>query len=529
MKTYLKPPEFPLIEVSKRNDLVDRLVEIIDVHEHNLQIYKEENERLKGIIAELQNAPKKPDIKPSSIEKPLSQKPSRSYEPKGPKADRLTIHEQLILRPQEIPHGSMFKGHRTYFVQDIELKPHNTLFKLERWLLPNGRYLQGSLPEAYKGYHFGPTLRTFILQQYYQARVTKPKLLQQLHSWGIEISGGELSFLLSSNTLILEKELKEAINTAFKNSSYIQTDDTGARHSGKNHICTHIGNDFFTYFNTGTSKSRLHFLELLNQKENYLINEACLDYLKQHSSLQVIKSMTKHAGKKYNKEELEAFKEEFHLGKNQERILREAMTIGSLTEYLGEKFIILSDGAPQYAVLNHAGCWVHALRLLEKEYPIRKEKAETILVKLRCIYHHLKRYKKAPTPLFKKRLDIYFDQICDLRTGSKGFDAALERFFLNKQDLLRVLEAPEIPLHNNGSENDLREYVVRRKISGGTRSDLGKRSRDVFCSLLKTCMKLSINFWAFLEDKIVRKETYDLVELILRKASSKISQAVALG
>lgn len=517
MVTLLKLPEFPLIHFSKRNDVVERLVEIIDVYAHNTKVYKEENERLKGIIAELQNAPKKPKIKPSSVEKPSSKKVPRKHKQKKSKIDRLVIHEHRILRPSEIPSGSIFKGYRTYFVQDIELKSYNTLFKIERWQLPDGSYLSVSIPNAYKGFHFGPQLRTFILQQYYQARVTRPKLLQQLQSWGIEISSGEIDFILTTYTDSIDKELSLAAHIGIENSSYIQTDDTGARHAGKNHVCTQIGNHLFTYFNTSTSKSRLNFLELLNKQQHYTINKACIEYLQQHSSMQLIKTLAKHEGRNFSREEVETFLKENVCGKHQKRRVLEALNIGFLVKHLGENFVVLSDGAPQYAVLNHAGCWVHALRLLEKEYPICKGKSEKIVQKLRRIYHHLKRYKKTPSLLFRKRLETYFDLVCDLKTGSKGFDNALQRFCLNKQDLLRVLEAPEIPLHNNMSENDLREYVVRRKISGGTRSDLGKRSRDVFCSLLKTCLKLEIKFWDFLEDYIYRRQTYSLAEQIMQK------------
>jgi hypothetical protein len=45
------------------------------------------------------------------------------------------------------------------------------------------------------------------------------------------------------------------------------------------------------------------------------------------------------------------------------------------------------------------------------------------------------------------------------------------------------------------SETDIREYVKRRKISGGTRSEAGRRDRDTFASLKKTCRKLSVSFW----------------------------------
>src|SRR5436190_12511348 len=65
----------------------------------------------------------------------------------------------------------------------------------------------------------------------------------------------------------------------------------------------------------------------------------------------------------------------------------------------------------------------------------------------------------------------------------------------HKADLLRVLQRPEVPLHNNAMESDIREYVKRRKISGGTRSDAGRRCRDTFASLKKTCRKLGVRFW----------------------------------
>jgi hypothetical protein len=72
----------------------------------------------------------------------------------------------------------------------------------------------------------------------------------------------------------------------------------------------------------------------------------------------------------------------------------------------------------------------------------------------------------------------------------------------HKDDLLRVLERPEVPLHNNGMESDIRGYVKVRKISGSTRSATGRRCRDTFASLKKTCRKLGENFWAYLKDRI---------------------------
>ena len=71
-----------------------------------------------------------------------------------------------------------------------------------------------------------------------------------------------------------------------------------------------------------------------------------------------------------------------------------------------------------------------------------------------------------------------------------------------KELLLVVLDHPEIPLHNNLSENDIRQYVKKRKISAGTRSDLGRRCRDTFLSLKTTCRKLGYRFWGYLSDRL---------------------------
>ena len=65
-----------------------------------------------------------------------------------------------------------------------------------------------------------------------------------------------------------------------------------------------------------------------------------------------------------------------------------------------------------------------------------------------------------------------------------------------------VLERPEIPLHTNGSENDIRCYVTRRKISAGTRSEAGRDCCDAFLSLGKTCDKLGIAAWDHLGSRL---------------------------
>ena len=89
----------------------------------------------------------------------------------------------------------------------------------------------------------------------------------------------------------------------------------------------------------------------------------------------------------------------------------------------------------------------------------------------------------------------------------------------NKAELLGVWEKPWLPLHNNLSECDIREYVKKRKISGSTRSEQGRRCRDTFTSLKKTCRKHGIAFWGYLIDRISCANTILPLPDIIRQAA----------
>ncbi len=100
-----------------------------------------------------------------------------------------------------------------------------------------------------------------------------------------------------------------------------------------------------------------------------------------------------------------------------------------------------------------------------------------------------------------------FDRIFTRVAGFPELDEVVARLHANKDELLLVLDRPEIPLHTNGSENDIRSYVTKRKISGETRSAAGKQARDTFLSLLKTCSKLAISFWDYLGARLKIPDT----------------------
>ena len=107
-------------------------------------------------------------------------------------------------------------------------------------------------------------------------------------------------------------------------------------------------------------------------------------------------------------------------------------------------------------------------------------------------YASLKAYRLKPGPRRAAALRARFDRIFLRRTGFVTLDRLLKRLHANKAELLMVLDRPETPLNTNGSETDIRCYVTRRKVSAGTRSDVGRDCRDAFLGLAKTCDKLGI-------------------------------------
>ena len=159
---------------------------------------------------------------------------------------------------------------------------------------------------------------------------------------------------------------------------------------------------------------------------------------------------------------------------------------------------IHGDGAGQFNVFVRSLCWIHE----ERHYR-----------------------KLIPSDNLKEKLNTAFDALFKNKTTtSPTLNHQLAKTYAKKIEFLRVLERPETPLHNNGTETDAREMVVKRKIPGGTRSEEGQKCRDTFISIKKTCMKLEICFLKFLEDRIGRLfEIPRLSQIILTRSAKQAS------
>jgi hypothetical protein len=512
-------------EISEADDtpLVRQLLAIISAQQERLQQLEDEIARLKGLKT-------RPVIAPSCLETPPRKPPAPGR--KRPGSDKRSKTAQLIITDEKViplidkPPRSTFKGYEEYIVQELVIEPRVILYRRERWQAPDGYTLTAPLPpEVIPGSHFGPNLIGFIVHQYHHQHVTQPLLWEQLDQFGIDISMGQLSRILTDQKETFHQEKDQLLPAALEVSPYVQVDDTGARHKGRNGYCTQIGNDLFASFESTNSKSRLNFLELLRRPHtDYVINEIAVNYWEEQKLAAAVVEKLRQGPYQFG-DATEWHARLLELGITAERHIRiasEGALLGSLIAHgVSSELGILSDGAGQFDVLVHIACWIHAERPLTRMVPYSDEHRaaiEKVRERIWELYQDLKAYRLEPAEAQRPILEARFDELCAKRTNFPSVDTVLKGMTEKRADLLRVLDRPEVPLHNNLSEGHMRDYVKKRKISGSTRSESGRRARDTFASLKKTCRRLGVNFWEYLQDRLRgRGQIPPLAELIRRK------------
>jgi hypothetical protein len=451
---------------------------------------------------------------------------------RGKGSKRLIIDEDRIVAAAAP--GSRLKGYEDYVVQELVVRRHVIRFRRERRLMPDGTWVVARLPTGIVG-HFGPELRRLVLAQYHRGQVTVPRLVAQLHDLGIAISKRQVVRLLTDPGAGFLSEATDVRRAGLETARWITVDDTGARHAGRNAVCTQIGNDHFTWFATTGSKSRVNFLGLLRAGHgDYVINDAALGYMRRHNlAASVVAKLARHRARRLGDEAAwRDHLERLGLGASgglteAARTATEGALWGSITDHgLLADAVIISDGAGQFNVGHHALCWVHAERLIHSLIGFtegQRAALERIRARLWWFYADLKTYGRDPTAAGKRALSRRFDRIFTARTEFVTLDRLLARLHANKDKLLVALERPDIPLHTNGSENDIRCQVTRPKISAGTRSDAGRDCRDGFLGLMKTCDKLDVRFWDYLGSRLKVPDAPivpSLPELIRQRAAT---------
>lgn len=504
-------------EINDLRLLVRLLKNELDAYKNENARLKEEVQSLKDENAILKKLKPRPKIPPNTLEGPANQnqqnngkdKIRRGKHPRRQKTNRLVIHQRVRIKPETLLPGAIFKGIQKFTVQDIVFEIKNTVYERERWLLPNGTYWNGELPKNING-HYGPTLTAYALYEHYECRVTEPQLLRSLHAKGILISAGQLSNLLIENKEKFHEEKEDLLPAGIEATGQIQVDDIGARHLGKNAYTTIVGNALFAFFSTEYSKSRLNFLKILHGKTPYyLLNEDTWSYIEGQAPQSRLRGYL----------ELGCPSEPMDLATwvkfmtsrgifstEQIRLASEAALLASLIHNgIPRDLKIHADDARQFDVFINSLCWIHEERHYRKFQvfnPETEQAIATVRSEIWELYEKLKAYKEAPTETERLRLTEEFDPIFQQTTSSPLLNARLALTYEKKDRLLRVLEYSTTPLHNNSTETDGRAGVVIKKVSAGTRSDMGKRARDTFLSLKQTTRKLGISFWDYLFDRL---------------------------
>ena len=442
----------------------------------------------------------------SEVEKPDDATRRQRSQPPSP-----PVSEEHSITPEDIPEGSVRHGRESFTVQELEIKAKAVRYWLEQWLTPEGKTISGRPPDNLHGHHFGPQLQAFVLLQHYGCAVPQPQLLELLWDAGIAISAGQLSNLLTKGHDAFHAEKDELLATGIRCSHYLQTDDTGARHQGQNGYCTVIVNDLFTWFGTTGSKCRENFLSLMHRPwATYVLNPHALDYLKkQHLAKKWQRVLEQyHEVHFLSRKAWEGFMDDIGLKEHPKlrQTISAGMIYGSLIHHGFDPHIVtLSDGARQFDVFDHAQCWLHAARPLEKVIPVNEQQANAqywCLSWFWDIYRDLKAFKAEPSEAKANVIRQGFDSLVYTQTCCRELQGALGGLEVIKKELLLVLDDPSLPLHNNLSESQIREHVKRRRISGGTRSEAGRQCRDTFASLKKTCRQHGLSFWDYLTDRI---------------------------
>jgi hypothetical protein len=442
-------------------NIIESQSEIIESQKKDIQSLKDEVNRLKGEKGKPKISPNVPEKEDDTQNLGTTEKKKWTKSEKKPriKIDRTEVKyvDKTILPPD-----AKRRGYRTIIIQNIKFATDNVEYKLEYYHSESEKKTyEAKLPDDIKG-EFGTELKAFIVYLYFGCRVTENKIKTILEESGIIISEGQISNILTKERKEeMTKEKEDIFIAGMENSSYLHMDDTGMKHKGINHHLHVICTALFSVF----------FIELKKDRKT-------------------IKKI-----------------------------------LGLMDDETLEK-ILLSDDARQYygIAMWHALCWIHEIRLCKKLNPVieyHRLLLEKFISKLWDYYDKLDDYQDKPDEKVKEELEKQFDELFSTITGYAELDKRIALSKEKKEELLLVLKFPEIPLHNNPAELALREGVVKRKISNGTRSDDGKAAWENMMSIMDTCRKHGISLYDYIKDIFSgKREMTRLSTLIAQKAST---------
>ena len=449
---------------------------------------------------------------------------------------KIDREEKCPVDASELPPDAEFKGYEEKVVQDLLIKTDNVKFKRELYYSAseNKTYV-GDVPKGYEG-EYGPHINSHIVSMKYVNIMSIPKIKEFFNNFGILISTSYISerLTIQKHMDVFHREKSKMYDSSLEVSSYQQIDDTGSRVDGHNYYTHVVCNPLCTVFFTTERKDRLTILDVLRNFESrsFLFNEETFSLLEQLKIPKKIFSVLHEVApeKVLTEEEMNCLLEEVFTepgkGKLHRSRVMEAAAIASYHSETGIPVVklLVCDDAPQFKLITDemSLCWVHDGRhykRLNPIVPLHRDELTAFRQRYWKYYRKLFNYKHNPTAEDAESLSAEFDTLFLTKTGYEELDKRITKSKAKKGELLTVLKHPEVPLHNNLSENGARTQKRREDVSLHTKSEEGTRAKDTMMSIVETCKKLGVSAYHFIYDRVSQSfELPSLADVIKKKS-----------
>lgn len=437
-------------------NLVEELKRENTALREEVQRLRDENNRLKGEQG-------KPSVKAGARPSKHSSEPERRQPKqwrKGRKIAQIKIdrEEVLAVDRSSLPADARFKGSEPVVVQDRSIRTDNIRFLKEKFHSASQpqSYL-AELPAGYQG-EFGPGLQALGLVQSYSCGMTEPKVQEFLANFGIQISAGQISHLLSQPDPTWQQEKEALYQAGLSSSEWQHVDETATRLNGANHYCHIVCNPLYPAYFTRPSKDRLTVISILqNQSEpQFLFNQARPTWLSGLALPQWAQPQISQWPQDIllSQTELEE-RVPTHLGRLNEQQQARVYEAAALRAYYQQTTwpvvpLLLSDEARQDAAIarQQALCWVHEGRHYKKlsaYLAYHQHLLTNFQGQFWEFYHQPQQYRASPTADLADQLRADFETLFSTTTGYDLLDQQITTTKTKKERLLKVLDYPAIP------------------------------------------------------------------------------------